>query len=90
MGHPVVHFEIIGKDGEALKRYYAELFGWEIDSDNPMGPEPCSARGTSTTMSGSAAASPAVPTGTRPPHLSSRCRTSRPPSPRPRSSAGPG
>jgi uncharacterized protein len=37
MGHPVVHFEIIGKDGEALKRYYAELFGWEIDSDNPMG-----------------------------------------------------
>ena len=37
MGHPVVHFEIIGKDGEALKRYYAQLFGWEIDSDNPLG-----------------------------------------------------
>ena len=36
MGQPVVHFEIIGKDGEALKRYYAELFGWEIDSNNPM------------------------------------------------------
>jgi predicted enzyme related to lactoylglutathione lyase len=27
MGQPVVHFEIIGKDGEALQRYYAELFG---------------------------------------------------------------
>jgi uncharacterized protein len=36
MGQPVVHFEIIAKDGEALKGYYSELFGWEIDSDNPM------------------------------------------------------
>jgi predicted enzyme related to lactoylglutathione lyase len=36
MGQPVVHFEIMGKDGEALKRYYGELFGWEIDSNNPM------------------------------------------------------
>ena len=36
MGQPVVHFEIIGKDGDALKRYYSELFGWEIDDDNPM------------------------------------------------------
>ena len=37
MGQPVVHFEIIGKDGDKLKSYYAELFGWEIDSDNEMG-----------------------------------------------------
>ena len=37
MGQPVVHFEIIGKDGAALQRYYSELFGWEIDSNNPMG-----------------------------------------------------
>jgi uncharacterized protein len=36
MGQPVVHFEIIGKDGEALQRYYSELFGWEINADNPM------------------------------------------------------
>jgi predicted enzyme related to lactoylglutathione lyase len=36
MGQPVVHFEIIGKDGEALKQYYSDLFGWEIDSNNPM------------------------------------------------------
>jgi predicted enzyme related to lactoylglutathione lyase len=36
MGQPVVHFEIIGKDTEALKSYYSDLFGWEIDSDNPM------------------------------------------------------
>jgi predicted enzyme related to lactoylglutathione lyase len=36
MGQPVVHFEVIGKDGAALQRYYSELFGWEIDSDNEM------------------------------------------------------
>ena len=36
MGQPVVHFEIIGKDGEKLHSYYSELFGWEIDADNPM------------------------------------------------------
>jgi uncharacterized protein len=36
MGSPVVHFEIIGKDGEKLKSYYSELFGWNVTSDNPM------------------------------------------------------
>jgi predicted enzyme related to lactoylglutathione lyase len=36
MGHPVVHFEVIGKDGEKLRRYYSELFDWEIDANNPM------------------------------------------------------
>jgi hypothetical protein len=36
MGQPVVHFEVIGKDGDALKSYYADLFGWEIESNNPM------------------------------------------------------
>jgi uncharacterized protein len=37
MGQPVVHFEIVGKDGGKLQGYYAELFGWEIDADNEMG-----------------------------------------------------
>jgi predicted enzyme related to lactoylglutathione lyase len=36
MGQPVVHFEIIGKDGERLRSYYSELFGWEIDTNNEM------------------------------------------------------
>ena len=36
MGQPVVHFEIMGKDAEKLRSYYSDLFGWEIDSDNPM------------------------------------------------------
>jgi uncharacterized protein len=37
MGKPVVHFEVIGKDGGKLQSYYAELFDWEIDASNPMG-----------------------------------------------------
>ena len=36
MGYPVVHFEVIGKDGAKLQQYYSELFGWSIDSDNEM------------------------------------------------------
>jgi predicted enzyme related to lactoylglutathione lyase len=36
MGQPVVHFEVIGKDAESLQRYYSELFGWEIDTNNPV------------------------------------------------------
>jgi hypothetical protein len=36
MGQPVVHFEVIGRDGAKLQRYYSELFGWEIDANNPM------------------------------------------------------
>jgi len=36
MGQPVVHFEVIGKDASKLQQYYSELFGWQIDADNPM------------------------------------------------------
>jgi uncharacterized protein len=36
MGQPVVHFEVIGKDGGKLQGYYSELFDWKIDADNPM------------------------------------------------------
>jgi predicted enzyme related to lactoylglutathione lyase len=31
-----VHFEIIGQDAERLRSYYSELFGWEINAENPM------------------------------------------------------
>jgi uncharacterized protein len=37
MGHPVVHFEVIGSDGERLRGYYSQLFGWDIDASNAMG-----------------------------------------------------
>jgi predicted enzyme related to lactoylglutathione lyase len=36
MGQPVVHFEIMGKDGAALRSFYSKVFGWKIDADNPM------------------------------------------------------
>ena len=32
MGQPVVHFEILGKDGGRLRSYYSELFGWQVES----------------------------------------------------------
>jgi predicted enzyme related to lactoylglutathione lyase len=36
MPNPVTHFEIIGKDGKALQDFYANLFGWQVDANNPM------------------------------------------------------
>ena len=38
MGQPVVHFEIIGADPDALRGYYGELFGWEFDTSSPVSP----------------------------------------------------
>jgi uncharacterized protein len=32
MPHPVVWYEVIGKDSEALSKFYAELFGWKVDA----------------------------------------------------------
>ena len=37
MGQPVVHFEVVGKDGAALRSFYGDLFGWKIEADNPLG-----------------------------------------------------
>jgi predicted enzyme related to lactoylglutathione lyase len=37
MGQPVVHFEVMGKDGNALRSFYSAMFGWKIDAENPMG-----------------------------------------------------
>jgi predicted enzyme related to lactoylglutathione lyase len=31
MPHPVVWFEVIGKDGDALNSFYTELFGWKSE-----------------------------------------------------------
>jgi predicted enzyme related to lactoylglutathione lyase len=36
MGSPVVHFEVLGPDADALQRFYADQFGWKIDASNPM------------------------------------------------------
>ncbi len=31
MKNPVVWFEVVGKDGDKLRRFYTDLFGWKID-----------------------------------------------------------
>ncbi len=36
MPNPVVHFEIIGKDGAALRDFYATTFGWQIQAPPEM------------------------------------------------------
>jgi predicted enzyme related to lactoylglutathione lyase len=36
MGRPVVHFEVMGKDADALRLFYAELFDWKIDANNDL------------------------------------------------------
>jgi predicted enzyme related to lactoylglutathione lyase len=36
MQQPVIHFEVIGSDGDKLRNYYSELFGWEFG--DPIGP----------------------------------------------------
>ena len=36
MADPVIHFEIIGKDAADSQKFYADLFGWDIDADNPL------------------------------------------------------
>ena len=37
MGQPVVHFEVVGQDGDKLKAFYSNLFGWEFeDAPGPM------------------------------------------------------
>jgi predicted enzyme related to lactoylglutathione lyase len=36
MGNQVSWFEVTGKDGAKLQRFYGDLFDWKIDADNPM------------------------------------------------------
>jgi predicted enzyme related to lactoylglutathione lyase len=35
MGNPVVHFEIVGKDPQALQRFYSDAFGWRMQGGLP-------------------------------------------------------
>ena len=65
MGQPVVHFEVVGKDGEKLQSYYAELFDWNVDSEQRDEIRPGRSRGQHATpkASASAAASARGPEG---------------------------
>ncbi len=35
MANPVIWFEVMGKDGKRLRKFYRELFGWKIGEGNP-------------------------------------------------------
>ena len=37
MGQPVVHFELHGTDGEALSKFYGDVFGWKTTLHEPIG-----------------------------------------------------
>ena len=36
MAQPVVHFEILGRDSQALQAYFRDLFGWAFSVPGPM------------------------------------------------------
>lgn len=36
MGNPVIHFEVVGKEGAKLQEFYGAIFDWKIDASNPM------------------------------------------------------
>jgi predicted enzyme related to lactoylglutathione lyase len=36
MAGPIVHLEITGQDGEKLQKFFSDLFGWQLNADNPM------------------------------------------------------
>lgn len=38
MGNPVVHVELIGPDPDALRAFYAALFGWDAPAGAPVAP----------------------------------------------------
>jgi uncharacterized protein len=35
MSNPVVHFEVLGKDADALSSFYGSTFGWDMQSVMP-------------------------------------------------------
>ena len=48
MGNPVTQWQIVTKEPEKHAAFYSAVFGWKINSDNPLGyrvADPGSARG---------------------------------------------
>jgi hypothetical protein len=37
MANNVIHVEVVGKDGPALQKFYGDVFGWSLDTNNPGG-----------------------------------------------------
>jgi predicted enzyme related to lactoylglutathione lyase len=63
MTRPVVHFEIHGKDAGKLQEFYSQLFGWKIDSNNPInyGMVEAGVGGPEAGVGGGITSSPAAP-----------------------------
>ena len=37
MADTIVHVEVTGTDGAKLQRFYGDIFGWQLDTNNPGG-----------------------------------------------------
>ena len=37
MANKVVHVEVVGKDGPKLQKFYSDVLGWNLDTNNPGG-----------------------------------------------------
>lgn len=37
MGNPVVQWQIVAKDPDAVTRFYSALFGWKVNANNALG-----------------------------------------------------
>jgi uncharacterized protein len=37
MGAPVMQFQIVAREPEAVARFYADLFGWSVRTNNALG-----------------------------------------------------
>ena len=37
MGAQVIHVEVTGKDGAKLQQFFQDVFGWNLDTNNPGG-----------------------------------------------------
>jgi predicted enzyme related to lactoylglutathione lyase len=91
MGQPVVHFEVMGDDGDKLRSFYSDLFDWKINADNPMNygivDRDGNVNGDGIGIGGGIGGSPEYPS-----HVTSTSRspTTRPRSRRRRASAGRG
>ena len=37
MANDIIHVEVTGKDGTKLQRFFGDVFGWDLDTNNPGG-----------------------------------------------------
>ena len=37
MANKVIHVEVVGKDGPALQKFYSDVLGWKLNTDNSGG-----------------------------------------------------